>query len=393
MIDLDVASVTVMTALVVITCGAIFLLDTVVHAGSTSARVWSVAFMAGVLAVLSYLVWSFVEHAWAAVAVGNGAFVTTTGCMWLGCRKFNDRRMRWSAAIVAGAATAAVVAVLLEGPEGGDWAGAGVMFVALSVFAALGAYESRRGDLGQRLLAYGLTFALGLQSTFYSVRIVVFYASGAESELFLTWFGTVSTSAITVVLTIIAVVTVSVLRATERGAPRSTPDNILELSHDGFFSQPSFEMVIDGLLHRGEHDHQQLAVIALRMDDLSRIAAAFGPSEARTIEERWRAGVQGAAPLAAVAGVATAGGIFVGVPSVSEAEARRLAGRLSQRVVDELTAARSTIVPVIGVGVALSHDFGDAAELVAAAYTAAHHSEASLDASVIVAAPEAGATS
>lgn len=387
MLSLDVTTMSVATALVVIVGGAMFLLDTVVHAGSAAARVWSAGFLSGILAVLCYLVWAMVDDGWIATAIGNAAFVTTTGCMWLGCRTYNVRRMRWAACAVTATAVATLVAVIAAGPGGGDWAGAEIMFIALAVFAGFGAVESHRSPLGDRFLALGLTGVLTVQCAFYVARTAVFVLHGPESPFFHQWFGTVTTSIMTIALTIVAVVTVSVLRATERNVPGREPENVLLVGQDGFLTAQSFESVLGDLLQRASLGGGPLAVIALRIDELPRIATAFGPLLARDIEDRWRAGVHAGAPLAAILGESRSGSLLLGLPEVAEGAARRLARRLSQRLSDDLTACDSTIIPVLGVGVVLGHESVDAAAMVELAENAARRSKESTDTSMIVVDP------
>ena len=132
---LDLASVLIMTALVVNVSGVLFILETLLRRDEGAGRIWSVAFLAAMLTTLAYTVWVQSDGAWWAIAVGNAAFVAGTGCMWLGCRRFNGRRMRWSSILVAAAVVAAALGVAFEGAAGGDWAGVLWMFVPLLGFA------------------------------------------------------------------------------------------------------------------------------------------------------------------------------------------------------------------------------------------------------------------
>lgn len=391
MSSLDPMTMSLATAVVVTVCGVIFLRDTVVHADSAAARIWSVGFMAGILTVVSYLAWTSLDNGWVAAGIGNGAFVATTGCMWLGCRTYNARRMRTSIVVVVVAVLTTTAATLAAGPTGGAWAGAVVMFPALAVLAGLGSAEARRAPLGSRSPALGLAIVLGVQCLYYVLRTPVFLVAGAESSLFLDWFGTPSTSVITIVLTITAVISMSVLRATERVLPRTTPETVLVLSDDGYLDARSFERVLSASLKRGGLRREPVAVIALRLEGLTRIAAAFGAHQAQQITTRWRDTVQIDAPLSSFLGDGGSGVLLVGVASAPETAVKRLAGRLSQRVLDELTATETTISPILGVGVALSkHHPDDPAGLIAAAAAAAHRSAGNLDAAVVLDRPGRG---
>src|SRR5690606_15144142 len=157
-------------------------------------------FLSAMLTTLAYTVWSQTPGAWWAIAVGNAAFVAGTGCMWLGCRRFNGRAIGWPSGLVVAGVLAAGAAVAVEGSAGGDWAGAVWMFVALLVFAAAGSAECMRGALRESRTAWVLAAVLGLQALYYISRTTVFLTSGPESALFENGFGTVPTSVLTVAL-------------------------------------------------------------------------------------------------------------------------------------------------------------------------------------------------
>ena len=113
---LDLSSVLVMTALVVNVSGILFIVETLLRRDEGAGRVWALAFLAGMLTTLAYIVWAQSPDAWWAVAVGNAAFVAGTGCMWLGCRRFNGRRMAWSSgARRRPRCSAAAIAVVVAG--------------------------------------------------------------------------------------------------------------------------------------------------------------------------------------------------------------------------------------------------------------------------------------
>lgn len=380
---LDPATMSAMTALVVTVCGVIFLLDTVMHAGSDAARTWSVAFMAGILTVFSYLAWTVLEDGWVAAAVGNAAFITTTGTMWLGCRRYNRRPMRISVMVVCAVAIATLVATLIPGPDGGDWAGAEVMFVALAAFSGLGAAEAGRTPLARQPGSLGLAIVLGCQCLFYLGRIVVFFTVGTDNAIFQDWFGTASASLITITLTITVVITISVLRATERGARRSGPSEALLLSDDGFLDAESFSRVVGAFLERVS-PRNALAVVVLRLEDIDQIGAAFGGHQTRVLSAAARQAVKDAAPPAAFFGAAGSRSILIGLPGVPPDGVRAQVARLGHRVMDDLCAIPNTIVPLMGVGAAISTTPADELDaLLDAADAAARESADNLGAAVV----------
>lgn len=384
--NLDVVSAVAMTALVVTVCGTLFIVETLLRRDEGAGRIWAIAFLAGMLTSFSYIVWIQVPEAWWAIASGNGAFVVATGCMWLGCRRFNLRRVDWAAPVVVLAASGAVVGVAAGGPGGGDWAGALWMFAALIVFAAAGAVECLRGALRASRTAWLFGVVLGFQSAFYIARTIVFLVVGPDSALFRAAFGTVTMSVFTVTLTIVAVVVTSVLRAGRapmRGSSRVARSGV---SDRGILPQSSLEDALSGLCHRAERRSEIVAVVSVRVDDLEQISTAFGGEVARSVRETWRRGVRRHAPTDAIVGEDGPLGLVVALLVDSDRDARRDAAVIYRGLFGDLSAVVGGIIPVVGIGVALSDVSGyAAAELVDIAREAATRAAASVESSVLVA--------
>ncbi len=382
---LELTSVLVMTALVVNTSGVLFIVETLLRRDEGAGRIWALGFLAGMLTTLAYTMWSQAAEAWWAVAVGNAAFVAATGCMWLGCRRFNRRRMDWAAALVAAGVLAAAVAVAVEGEAGGDWAGAVWMFVALIVFAGAGAVECLRGALRESRTAWVLGAVLGFQALFYVSRTTAFVISGPDTPLFQSAFGTIPTSFVTVVLTIVAVVVTSVLRASRapmRGyRRRATP----AVASDGVLDHDLFDGALTDLCERASWRRELVGVIAVRVEDLEQISTAFGSEVARAVTEAWRTGVRRHAPSNALVAEDGPTGLCVGILVDSPAEARRQAGAIYRGLFDDLGKVGGGVIPVVGVGIALSDAAGyDAQALQRVARDTAIRAADSIETSVLV---------
>ncbi|GAA2992782.1 hypothetical protein JOD63_001507 [Microbacterium terrae] len=384
--SLDVMSVMVMTALVVNISGILFISETLLRRDEGAGRVWAIGYLLAMLTTLAYVIWSQDAAARWPIAVGNAAFVAGTGAMWLGCRRFNERPMLWSSLLVAGAAIGAAVAVVLAGPDGGDWAGAVWMFVSLLLFSAFGAVECLRGDLRESRSALVLGIVLIIEAVFFVARTTVFLASGPESALFQAAFGTVPMSFLTVTLTIVAVVVTSVLRATRapmRGQVRRAG---LGTARDGILSADVFGGAIGELCHRAALRGETVAVTAVRIDDLDQISTAFGSEVAHATEDAFRGGVRRHAPSNAFVAEDGQTGLLVGTLVDSPQHARRQAAAVYGALFDDLGRVGGGVLPVIGVGVALSDSTGyDGAALTAAARDAAVTAAATLESSVLVA--------
>ncbi|SDH30480.1 hypothetical protein [Microbacterium pygmaeum] len=382
---LDVLSVQAITALVVNVSGILFITETLLRRDEGAGRVWSLGFLAAMLTTLAYVVWAQYPDAWWPIAIGNATFVAGTGCMWLGCRRFNGRRMLWSSVLVAAAALAAFGAVWGAGADGGDWAGALWMFVPLVAFSGAGAFECMRGSMRISGTAWVLGGVLALESVFFVVRTAIFLAAGADSEVFGALVGTIPTSFLTVILTIVAVVATSVLRATRtpvRGYLR-TPGFGPE--PEGFLERGSFDAALTALCGRAERRSELVAVTAVRIDDLDQISGAFGSDVARDISDTWRTGVRLHAPSNAFIAEDGPTGLLLATLTTSASEARRQAAVIYRGLFDDLGLVDGGVIPVLGIGVALSDVTGyEASRLSRVARDAAMRAAVSIESSVLI---------
>jgi GGDEF domain-containing protein len=389
---LDPTTTSLITAVVVSVCCALFLVDTLTFAGNAAARLWAVAFSAGVLTAFAYMVWAFLPGAWMAVAVGNASFVASIGFIWLGCRRFNRPDLRWASWGLAGAIGATFVAAAIAGPDGGDWAGAGVMLAAMAALAGLACVETRRAALQRLRTAVSLTVVMAAVCAYYTARTVVFLLQGPDSPLFRDWFGTPSTSLVTIVLTIVAVTAMVVLRIQEQAASGARWSSTLTLSGDGFLDRGSFLSVLDSMLARRGEQSDPTTVVVLELEDVGRIGAAFGSREAARVVAELRRSILEHSPATSMLAWHDEARALLCFPGTSEQEAARLAKRIAQVTQDGLYALEAPVVPVLGIGLAttaVGNDLG-AADLVSAAERAAERSALNADGSVVLAEPSAG---
>lgn len=380
---LDLFTASLMTAIVCNVAGAAFIVETLLRRDEGMGRVWSLAFLCGMATTIAYTMWAAGVGGFVAVAVGNALFVSTSGCMWLGSRRFNQRSLLVPGGVVAGAAMLTAGAVVLDGPGGGDWAGWIVMGLALVALAALACVETFRAPMRRIRSAWALGVVLGAEAVFYLARVTVFVAAGPDSPVFTRYLSTNAASVVTVVLTIVGVVVVSVLRASHADLREYVWMSRAGVTSDGILEAATFEATVVDMAQRAEWRREIVSVTSVRVEDLRQIGLAFGVDVAGSVAGAWRQGVRRFAPSASVVGEDGATGLMVATIVGSAAEARRQAGAIYRGLFQSLGGITGAVIPVVGVGVALSETVGyDIDALLAAAREAAARASVSPDASV-----------
>jgi diguanylate cyclase (GGDEF)-like protein len=274
-VNLDTFTILVMAGAVVAISGISFIVNTVLRHNELYGRLWSIAFVAGILETVSYLVWAASPSAWWSVPIGNGALVLALAFMWSGSRVYNQRARSytWLSGLVS---LVVVGAGLVRGPDGGPWAGAAEMYIGVALFAALSLVETVRGALGRSGTARVLTIVFGIVTVYYAARAVVFLALGEEDPVFTDFFGTATTTFVAIVLVVAAAITLSVLQPAndDVGTRRATTPGLLAIS--GVTDVGDFaEQALDWLT-RARRDREQLVLLELSIDNLESINTAFG---------------------------------------------------------------------------------------------------------------------
>jgi GGDEF domain-containing protein len=369
---LDSVSLQVAALLVILMSALMYVLDTLMLKDGPAGRYWSAAYLSGCLSALCYLVEMLIADSFVALAIGNGAFVAATGFIWLGCVAFNGRSLRVPLIVGAAAVLTVMVAAAAEGPDAGPWAGGVPFFLGNALFAVLGAVETRRGVVRGRWSAVGLTVVLSIEALWFVVRTGVFVVLGPDSDLFRTAFDTRVASVLTIVLVVAAVVVTSSLRSSDSALRSNAVTRTLTVDRDGILLRESFRGALSILLSRARAAEEDPCVVCLRIDDLRRVAMAFGPGEAEAILRAFRAAARRHAPTMALVGETDTTGVTVAFVTTTGTDVRRTVRALRDRVVDDVAAAGTSVVPVVGAGVALAGDVGfDADRLIETADTAA----------------------
>lgn len=367
--NIDPATISIASALVVFVTGATFILNTFLRKDDPAGRVWSVSYMAGMFTSFSYLVAAMSPDAWWAIAAGNASYVLSMAALWSGARLFNGKPgLLWVALIGTAAAAVGVVAA---GPTGGYWAGSGVMFVCISVFTGLAAAETLIGAMGDNPSSRGFTIALIIASLFFAGRFIVLLVEGTEGTLFTTIFSTSSASLLLIVLLIVATITLSIIRA-ERAAPASRRHgSIVAYTNDDVLLSESFERITTDWLDRAEFHDEQLAILHVRLDDLLEVRTAFGAGFSSQVASDFIASVRRYGPTVSDIGEDGTGCVLIATPAEDADSALQAARSIQEGLLDHPVETTPRLRPTASIGIALTDFIGyDVATLIEAARAA-----------------------
>ncbi|WP_243227772.1 diguanylate cyclase [Microbacterium sp. CIAB417] len=382
--NVDLFTASLFTALVGNVAGAVFIIDTILRRDHGPGRIWSIAFLCGMATTVAYSMWAAGIGEMLPIAVGNALFVTTTAVMWLGSRSFNERRIGSATAVTVLGALTVAGAVVVEGPDGGDWAGWLTMGIGLVVFSTLAAIETLRAPMRRFGTAAVLAVVFLVMATFYLIRCVVFVVAGADSPLFLDAFGSVVANFFTVVLTVVAVVVISVLRAAQVELRSFAWMTSRGVTSDGILLAATLRTAMTDVIERARWRGELVSTVAVRVADLAEIRTAFGADVAGDVLHHWRRSVRRYAPSFALVGEDGADALVVVTRAATAAEARRQAAVIYRGVLEALGAVSRAVIPSVGVGVALTETVGYRTEvLVHSARVAADESATSVESSVL----------
>ena len=271
--NLDTLTLLYASGVVVAAAGASFVISSIFRRDDEVARLWGLGFISGMLATIAYAVWGYSPDLWWVTGIGNAALVFALGAMWSGCRAFNGLRpWLWVVAVIS---TLVFIAVAIHGPNGGEWAGAPAMYLAIAAFATATIVSTLRGNLRPRVNARILTVIFVAVALFYLARTIVYFAYGETSEAFLTSFGTVNTTLLNIGFLTIAAISFSVLQSERR------PDDRRDRSSDrasiaGVSSLRLFEQQAEDWLRRAHRNDDSLTLAIIEVQNLDELNIALG---------------------------------------------------------------------------------------------------------------------
>jgi len=259
-------------------------------------------------------------------------------------------------------------AALVEGPGGGYWAGAIELFLGVVIFATLAGAETIRGHLRRAIDARVLTIVFWIVAAYYATRCIIFVLAGETSELFDSYFGTVTTTFVAIILVIVAAISMTAIQPPGARRREGAASGSRGIVIEGVSGPETFETHVRDWLVRSRRDHESLVLLSLAVEGLEHINSAFGREFAdQKIRTVGRIACE-YSPAAALVSHSGRGKFLVLtiVPTVGTdvSVAERLQTALVETPVDSVQGIRA----IASIGVASTDDVGyDYTELVLAA--------------------------
>lgn len=357
---MDTVTLLVVSGLIIILCGASFVLNTAFSRGDAAGRAWSIAFIGGMMSTLSFAIFGLTPSAWGALIVANAALTLALGSMWAGSRLYNGRTSRFW---VVGAVSAAVALdVIVRGPQAGDWSGAFELYIAVAAFGAAGAVEAMSRRLKRNVNGRVIAVIEAIVAVYYAGRAVAFLVDGPEGEFFSMFFGTDQTTVLNMVLVVLVAGAMSILRA-ERHNTATMGDRGTGISSAaGVLSATAFRQIAGDHLERAALAREALVLVALDIDRLPELNTAFGRLAGDGAIASFAQTLRHTAPVMATIGHVGGGRFMVLAPvapgAASAAEAAQVAERIRTGLVDRPLAPSQTIRLTASFGVAATIDHG-----------------------------------
>ncbi|WP_166404692.1 GGDEF domain-containing protein [Labedella endophytica] len=333
---LDPATLMVMSALITILAGTSFILNTSIQRVDIVSRLWTIAFTNGMLAGLAYGFDAVSPGSWITIVVGNAAIVGAIAHVWAGCRAYNGRRPL--ILVVLAGIVAAAVAVLLRGPDGGEWAGGAEMLALVALFALLAGIEGLSGAMSTRVNARSLAVVMLVVAAFYVARCVGLILFGPYSDTFRTYFGTSLATFITILFTVSSAVAMTSLQVERAYSDRPVPG---PRERGGAFSigvlaTDAFEDGARDRIDRARRRSSSVALILIRIDGLKEINTAFGRATGDAALQTVATVLRTVTPTSAVLGRQRSANFAV-LAMVSEPQATR---EIAEAILAEIVEAR-----------------------------------------------------
>ncbi|GAA4415224.1 hypothetical protein GCM10023169_01340 [Georgenia halophila] len=274
---LDIFTLQVSAGAIILMASTLFLVQSWDRRGEVVDRLWMLALCGAIAtAVITAAQELDSPTLWWLVGLGNGTTVLVPFALWNGARAGAGRPTRlWVSVMIA---CATVAAGLLEGPDGGHWAGAEAYLLGVSAGCLIAGLEIVRSPLRRYRSGVGLAVLLLATAAFFVVRLLAFVTVGPEDPTFVAVLGTT-----TATLWLAGMVNGAALFMVALRGDQGVADRPGALRYDpltGARPPGAFATLARQALGIGAQRGVPMCLVRVRIDDAPAIRTAFGETRA-----------------------------------------------------------------------------------------------------------------
>ncbi|MCU1549211.1 MAG: hypothetical protein JWO29_2162 [Arthrobacter sp.] len=268
---LDTSTLRVAFAVVALTLLLLFYFITFRRTRSAFSGWWCAALLMFLTGSAAYLLDGTVHQVWAN-PLGNVFLVSGAASMWAGARSLRSASLQVRYLAAGPAVTA--VASALDHPEINVWAGGWVYLLLMSVLTGLACRELFRLDSTYSRVHRVLAVGSAILALFYLGRLVAFVADGREGPVFLSIFGSATTTVFSAVLLVVASFTMAELsneQLTQDLRARATVDGLT-----GLLNRTAFLDLAEDELRRLSRARTTAVLVLADLDHFKAVNDEFG---------------------------------------------------------------------------------------------------------------------
>ncbi len=343
---LDTTTMRVALAVVDVTLLLLFYFITYRRTRSAYSLWWSSALLLFFIGNAAYLLDGTVHQAWAN-PLGNVTLVGGAASVWAGARSLRaDVPKAWQMA--AGPAITAIFS-FADNPATNIWAGGPVYLFFMGALIGLGCRELLILDRDYSRVHRVLALAAGTLAVFYLGRVIAFLADGPDGAVFLTFFGSVPMTILSIVMLVMAS-----FAMTELSHQQSTQDLRARATFDGLtglLNRTAFADLAEEELRRLKRTQTSSAIILADLDHFKSINDEYGHSAGDAALQAFAAVCSSVVRTTDLVGRYGGEEFIILLPGVTPERASGIAADISRRLTMKKTAVIPRL-PTVSYGIA-----------------------------------------
>ena len=367
---LDTATLRVALAVVDLTLLLLFYFITFRRTRSAYSGWWCMALLLFLTGNAAYLFDGTVHQVWANPS-GNVLLVAGAASIWAGARSLRTAVPKpW---LLAAAPAITALASALDRPATNIWAGGPFYLAFMGVLIGLACRELVLLDANFSRVHRTLAVGSGILSVFYLCRLVAFLMDGPEGPVFLSVFGSVTTTLFSVIILVVASFTMAELSNEQLNQDlraRATFDSLT-----GLLNRAAFLELAEHELRRLNRVRTTGSLVLADLDHFKAINDEFGHSAGDTALQAFADACRATVRATDLVGRYGGEEFILLLPGVRPEVASEIAAEISRRL-ERRTSATVPRLPTVSYGIAATnHGRTELSKMVAAADAALYQAK------------------